>query len=135
MSRWYRVFGRSEEQPPPEAVLEHLRTLGITGPARFRGDADGWTSLEFNSAGGTPLVLERYLSTETGIRAELNSWAAWLETCETSPHHVALMERMIQTKQLYTLRSPADETSSFCAKLCRFLARATDGVYHVDGEG
>ena len=25
MSRWYRVFGRSEQQPTPARLLEHLR--------------------------------------------------------------------------------------------------------------
>lgn len=135
MSRWYRVFGRGDQQPSPEVLLEHLRTLGVTGPAHFRGDDAGWKSLEFTLAESASLVLETYLSTEPGIRAELNTWAAWLETCESNPHHVALMERVIQTKQLFTLLSPAEGTDGFCANLCRFLARATDAVYHVDGEG
>src|SRR5262245_10787246 len=98
MARWYRVFGRGEKQPSPEALLTHLNALGMTGPAHFRGDDDGWTSLEVNSSDGAPLVLESYASSEPGLRAELNAWAAWLETCESSPHHVALMERVIQTK-------------------------------------
>jgi hypothetical protein len=135
MSRWFRVFGWSEEQTSPEAMLNFLHALGATGPAQFRGDDAGWKSLEFILAEGTPLVLECYLSTEPGIRAELNTWAAWIETCETSPNHLALMERIIQTRQLCTLLSPAEETDSFCENLCRFLARETDGVYHGDGKG
>ena len=136
MSRWYRVFGRGEEQPPPEALLEHLRGLGVMGSAHFRGDDDGWTSFEIAPSEGTPpLLLECYLSSEPDIRSELNTWAAWLETCEEGPHHLALMERVIQTKQLYTLLSTLPGADDVRDNLCRFLARTTDGVYHVDGEG
>ena len=135
MTRWYRVFGRSEVQPSPEAILEQLHSLGATGPGQFRGDDAGWKSLEFTLAEAMPIVLECYLSSEPGIRAELNTWAAWVETCESSPNHIALMERIIQSKQLCTLLSPAEETDCLCENLCRFLARATDGVYHVDGKG
>src|SRR5437762_13528557 len=99
MSRWWRVFGASEEQPRPEDVLEHLNGLGVTA-GRFKGDDQGWTSLEFALAEGvSPLLLECYLSSEEGIRAELNTWAAWLETCDYSPQHAALMDRVIQTRQ------------------------------------
>src|SRR5438128_1785416 len=95
MRHWYRVFGLSAEQPRPERVLEHLRGLGVTGPARFRGDDAGWTTLEFVLADGiAPLVLDCFLSSEDGIRQELNAWAAWLETPEDSLHHAALMERI-----------------------------------------
>jgi hypothetical protein len=135
MSRWYRIFGWSERQPSPEVILGHLHALGMTDLAQFHGDDAGWKSLEFTFTEGIPLVLECYLSSEPGIRAELNNWAAWVETCESSPRHAALMERIIQTRQLYTILSPDEESDSFCEELCRFLARATDGVYHGDGKG
>lgn len=133
MSHWYRVFGASAKQPPPETVLEYLRGLGVTGSALFRGDDTGWTALEFAVADGkVSVTLTCFLSSEDGIRKELNAWAAWLETREDSPHHAALMERIVQAKQLYTLRQ-AD--NSVCEMLCRWLAQATDGVYQHDGEG
>jgi hypothetical protein len=140
MGRWWRVFGASEEQPRPESVLEHLHGLGVTG-GRFKGDDQGWTSLEFVPAeGASPLLLECYLSGEEGIRGELNNWAAWLETCDHEPGHAALMERVIQTRQLYTLRRPPDHADEarldrVGESLCRFLAGRTAGVYQVDGEG
>ena len=85
MSRWYRVFGSAAEQPRPEELLEVLRTLGVTAPVRVRGDEDGWTALEVVLAEGAGALAGRVLpGGETGIRAELNTWAAWLETCGAS---------------------------------------------------
>src|SRR4051794_5583725 len=84
---------------------------------------------------GGPLLLERFTSEEEGIRAELNSWAAHLETCDHSPHHVRLMERAIQTKQLFTLESPSDAPDPACVDLCRRLATETAGFYQIDGVG
>lgn len=141
MSRWYRVFGATETQPHPEALLEYLRGLGVTGSAQFRGDADGWTALEFVLAEGfSPLILDCYLSSEAEIRHELNTWAAYLETCDYSPNYSSLMERAIQTKQFYTLRRPLDHADEarldrISESLCRYLAQATDGVYQYDTEG
>ena len=141
MSKWYRVFGAGAEQPPPAALLEHLRALGVEEPAHVRGDEDGWTSAEIVLAEGVAaLVVDCFLTTEPGIRAELNNWAAWLETCDYSPNHTALMERVIQTRQLYTLRRPLDHADEVrlervCEGICRHLAAATGGIYQADGEG
>ena len=139
MSRWYRVFAAAEQQPDPARLLDQLRTLSVTGPAQLRGDEEGWTALEVALAEGTaPLLLECFLASEPGIRAELNNWAAWLETCEDSPQHALLMERVIQARQLYTLRQPdhagALDLDEVCAGLCRYLA-APEGVYQADGAG
>ena len=140
MGLWYRVFGRNDAPPAPGAILEHLTGLGAAVTGRFAGDEAGWFRAELVCAGEGPLGLERFLSAAEGIRAELNSWAAYLETCGDSPGHVRLMERMIQTAQLFTLGcpdQPADPAlvERLCLGLCRFLARATDGVYQVDGRG
>ncbi len=141
MSRWYRVFGRAEQQPAPAALLEQLRELGVAGSVHFRGDEQGWTSAEVPLAEDfSPLNLECFLVSEPGIRAELNNWAAWLETCDYSPNHTALMERVIQTRQLYTLRRPVDHADevrleNVCVGICRFLAIESDGIYQADGEG
>src|SRR5262245_55069313 len=132
MSRWYRVFGTSEAPPDPAALLEHLRRRGVEAEGHFRGDDQGWFRAELVLApGAPPLELERFLSSEEGIRAELNTWAAWLEAAD-SPHSARLMRHMIGTRQLFTLRQAADEGA---VALCRFLAGATDGVYQVDGAG
>jgi hypothetical protein len=134
VNRWYRVFGRGETQPSPERVLQQLRELGVEGHAQFRGDEDGWTSLEIAVAGVDALTLSCYLASEKGIRADLNSWAAEVEAREDFPHRVSLMERIIQTRQWYTLESPSGH-EVVAESVSRFLARETDGVYQVDGEG
>ena len=82
----------------------------------------------------TPLTLECFRADEEGIRAELNSWAAFLETCD-GPHHIPLMERTIQTKQLFTLHDPTDEAPFACITLCRHLASITAGFYQIDDIG
>ena len=82
-----------------------------------------------------PLVLECFHADEEGIRAELNSWAAFLETCD-GPHHVRLMEKAIQTRQLFTLHDPTEAGLDLaCTTLCRHLATVTAGFYQIDGLG
>jgi len=107
--------------------------------ADFAADAEGWYQAEL-AVGGVRLIVERWLADEEGIRGELNAWAAFLETCEHSPEAPALMERVIQTKQLFTIRK-ADEDADdalagpLCVALSRHLAEATGGVYQVDDTG
>jgi hypothetical protein len=139
MGIWFRVFGRSETPVSPEAILGFLNGVcPVTG--RFRGDEAGWFAAELAFAETAPLHLERFLASEEGIRGELNAWAAWLETCDYSPNHARLMEQVIQTKQLFTLRRPLDHANEvlverLCVGLCRELARATEGVYQIDDLG
>jgi hypothetical protein len=136
MERWYRIFGRLETAPEPGAILERLNASGAEVSGHFRGDDQGWFSADLFLAGTeTPLRLERYLHSEEGIRAELNAWAAWLETCESGSDPVSLMERMIQTRQLFTLRVEEESVDERCVGLCRFLASVTDGIYQIDGQG
>jgi hypothetical protein len=136
MPLWYRVFGGNDVQPAPAALLEHLQRLGFAVTGSFAGDDAGWFGADLVVSGSAPLHLERFLVSEPGIRAELNNWAAWLETCADNPHHVALMERTIQTRQLFTLERPEDaDVEQMCLALCRFLATTTDGFYQVDQQG
>jgi hypothetical protein len=138
---WYRVFGTNPTEPAPAALLEHLQRTwaGVTG--KFSGDEQGWFRGELISpAGDISLELERYLASEEGIRAELNSWAAWIETQEGNPHQGLLMQHMISTTQLFTLKPVGNQVGlgraqKQCEAICRFLARETEGVYQVDGEG
>jgi hypothetical protein len=140
MGMWYRVFGRSDAEVPQDSLLTHLAASGAAISADFTGDDRGWLRAELRFAATTPLHLERFRSDEEGIRGELNSWAAFLETCDYDPGHVALMERVIQTRQLFTLRKPVDHADEvlverLCVDLCRFLAAATDGIWQCDDEG
>jgi hypothetical protein len=138
MSRWFRVFGTTNVQPEPARLLEEARALAGEVSGRFRGDDLGWFRADLVVAGTeTPLSLERYLASEEGIRAELNTWAAWLE--ETSlPQAVRLMQHMVSTAQVFTLSvldPDAEALDSLCIGLCRFLARETTGIYQIDGQG
>jgi hypothetical protein len=141
MGLWYRVFGTNDAQPVPAALLEHLRSLGIDVTGNFRGDDQGWFGAELGFAtDATPVHLERFLSTEEGIRNDLNSWAAWLETADYSPNHRRLMGHVISTTQLFTLRRPIDHPNEIlvdrvCVGVCQYLARETAGVYQVDDQG
>jgi hypothetical protein len=141
MSYWYRVFATDEVQPEPAALLEHIRGLCAEATGHFRGDDLGWFAAEFVFAKDeTPLHLERFLTTEDAIRAELNTWAAWLETCDYSPNHQMLLQHMVSTKQLFTVRRPIDHSNEIlveksCIGICQFLAQMTSGVYQVDNQG
>jgi hypothetical protein len=136
MPVWYRVFAAGDAEPSPAAILERLNALAAVS-GDFGGDAAGWFRADFTAPGGVALHLERFLSAEEGVRAELNSWAAHIESGGDDPDRVALMERIIQTKQLFTLERPDDaaDASGLCEELCRCLARMAAGVYQIDGRG
>ncbi len=129
---WHRVFGTSDVEPTPAALLAHLADLGFVATGHFHGDDAGWFRAAINVAGAV-FSVERFLAAEEGIRAELNSWAAHLETCPITPHQAALMEQMIRTRQLITLDSTLAEDVNLA--LAQYLAQVTDGVYQIDGQG
>jgi hypothetical protein len=138
---WLRVFAPTPAEVPPAAVAEVLAAAGVPVVPHFKGDQHGWTSGELHLPnGGTPLLLARYLTKEDDLRDDLNSHAAELETMTYSPHAAPLMETVIRTQQLITVRKPLDypdETvvEAACETLVRFLAAATGGVYQIDGRG
>jgi hypothetical protein len=138
---WFRVFGANDVQPEPAALLEHLKGLAVTVPGHFGGDQHGWFRADFPYAADTaPLRLERFLVSEDDIRDDLNAWAAWLETQDENPNVPRLMQLMISTKQVFTLRCPRDaydeaEVQKLCLGVCQFLAKQTGGVYQVDRAG
>lgn len=135
MIPWYRIFAARSDMPTPEPIRTFLRDRYASVSDEFAADDSGWYQADL-LVDGVALQLERYLADEPGIRAELNSWAAWLETRGDSPTHVALMERLIQTAQLFTLRGDASERSEdVCLALCRFLAETTAGAYQIDERG
>lgn len=138
---WFRVFGTNDIQPEPAQLLEHLHGLGVDIPCDFGGDAHGWFRADFAyDDKAPPLHLERFLAQDDDIRDDLNAWAAWLETVETNAVVPRLMQHMIDTKQLFTLRCPRDASDlipvqKLCVGLCQFLAEKTKGVYQVDTQG
>ncbi|MGH7173316.1 MAG: hypothetical protein ACRELF_06550 [Gemmataceae bacterium] len=136
MTRWYRIFASSGDMPAPDALREFLTGRYASVSSEFAEDASGWYQADL-LVDGVALQLERYLADEAGIRAELNSWAAWLETRDNAPEHVCLMERTIQTNQLFTLQSNEESARAdrVCVALCRFLAETTADVYQIDACG
>lgn len=138
---WLRVFSRSADEVPPASLAEHLHAAGLPVVPHFRGDDHGWTSAELVlPGGGTPVRLARYLTDVDDLRADLNTFAAELETMDYSPHHRPLMERVIQSKQLVTVRRPLDHADEItldrvCLEVVRLVAARTDGVYQIDGQG
>jgi hypothetical protein len=145
MSQWFRVFGRSAAAVEPAALLEYLHGQGFPVAGHFRGDDRGWFRAELVLADDAPpVVVERYLADEEGVRLGLNSWAAWLEEQEGNAHALPLMERLIITKEVVTLHQPAEDADDpddaglverLCLTCCRYLAATTDGVYQADHHG
>jgi hypothetical protein len=140
MGLWYRVFGRADAEVTPDRIRQTLAAHAPSVVGDFASEGGTWVRAELRFSPSTPLHLERFRADEEGIRAELNSWAAFLETCDYDPNHASLMERVIQTRQLFTLRRPVDHADEvlverLCVTLCRFLAAETDGVWQADDEG
>jgi hypothetical protein len=137
---WSRVFGRSKDAVPPAKLVEHLHAQGLKVEPHFKGDDLGWTAGELRLAIGTPILLERYLTAEDDLRDDLNAFAAELETMDYSPNHTMLMERVIQTQQLMTIRKPAncpDESlvENVIGATLKYLAVNCDGIYQIDRAG
>ena len=137
---WQRVFGRSDSGLTPGRIAEGLAAAGHVCVPHFKGDDLGWTSGELHFALGSPILLARYLTKPDDLRADLNAFAAELETMTYSPNAAGLMERVIQTQQMVTLRKPFDhadevELEAVCELLMRSLAAASDGLYQIDGRG
>jgi hypothetical protein len=138
---WLRVFAPTTAEVTPAALAGAVADAGVPVVPHFKGDALGWTTGELHlPKGGTPLLLARYLTKEDDLRDDLNAHAAELETMTYSPHAVALMERVIQTQQMITVRKPLDypdETvlEGVCEGLAKFLAERTGGVFQIDGRG
>lgn len=131
---WYRIFAANAAEPDAAGILEWLnRAAAVRG--RFQGDDAGWFHAELQSDDLT-LLLDRYTADEEGIRGELNTWAAVVEAGNEGERETALMERLIQSQQLFTLEGAEDATSQrLCVALCQYLAQTSDGVYQIDGEG
>jgi hypothetical protein len=116
-------------------LLEHLHAAGLPAVAHFRGDDLGWTGGEL-VLDKRSVSVERYLTKEDDLRDDLNTWAGWLETRADQPRHREMMQHVIGTKQLVTVRTPpGSELERLCEETCLWLARQTDGVYQIDGRG
>jgi hypothetical protein len=129
---WYRVFAAAERAPALADIEACLAGAGVPVSRPFETDEGVWACL---FVGELTVEVNRYQADEEGIRAELNSWAAFLETCEDDPRSRGLMERVIQSRQLFYIEEPSPAAREVCALLSRCLARLADGFYQVDDEG
>lgn len=118
MARFYRVFGATDACPPAAAVPG--ATFGTEGDAWFWAELPG-------------VRIDRFLAGEENIRAELNSWAAVVEATLDEP--AALMERIIQSRQLFVVQAEAAAAEPDAERVARSLAAATAGCYQVDEGG
>jgi hypothetical protein len=140
MSLFYRVFSSLATVPDPAGLEACLAGLGIAVPCSFSADEAGWYRADVAAGPGPAIAVERFGADEEGIRAELNAWAGYLELQEGSPHSQVLMERVIQSRQLFTIERPADPPDQalaerLCEALWRHLARVTDGLVQIDERG
>ncbi len=140
MGLWMRVFARSEETPDPVELAEKVAEWLPGATCHFGADDNGWFRLEIRPPAGGPIQVDRYHCEEEGVRRDLNTWAAWVETCDYCQDAPILMERIIQSRQFITvMRSldTPDETGvdRLCDNLCGLLASRLDGMWQVDGQG
>ncbi len=127
---WHRVFGATDLCPASADLQRCLAEAGFSLRWRFFAEGDEWFRAEAIFPDGRIFALERWHSEEDGIRAELNSWAALMELGEETLLRVQLMERIIQTRQFFTI-----EDSPCAFVLSRYLAAQTNGFFHIDGQG
>jgi hypothetical protein len=137
---WYRVFCRLDAIPTAAELLAALQSAGLSVRGQFRGDDLGWTAAAITLGPGTPVQVERYLTDADDLRDDLNTWAAYLETLDYSPNSGRLMEHVIQSRQMVTVRKPLDhpnevEAERACETIVRLVAARGDGVYQVEGDG
>ena len=131
MSTWYRVFAKNNIEPDPDALCA---VMGSEISCQCRAGERGWQRLQFAWPSGQTLAIDRFWRDEEGIRAELQAWAAWLETLENEPKRDALMQHLTATQQVFTmLRESSNDPIAL--KLCEAIAWTTDGVYEIDKLG
>lgn len=137
---WYRVFCRSPDTLEPRDLMVRLAAGGPPVSAEFDPDGHDWSSGAFRVGKGTPVYVERFRTTDDDLRSDLNTWAAVLETMDYSPNNGPLMEHVVQTQQLFTIRKPLDHPNEsavddLCRRLCTTLAAAGDGVFQAEDDG
>jgi hypothetical protein len=136
MAGWFRVFLLQEDGPKPSEIMECLQGLIPEVNGKFRTDEDGWFQLILSHSAVGELILDHFLTSEKGVRSEINTWAAWLE----SNRQFDLMERIIQVKQILSFEvTPEMEDNStdtlVFKRIALGLAALAQGFVHMDGVG
>ena len=136
MAGWFRVFLLQEDGPKPSGIMECLQSLIPEVKGKFRTDEDGWFQLIIDHSSIGELIIDHFLTSEKGVRSEINTWAAWLE----SKQQFDLMERIIQVKQILSFEvTPEMEDnvsdSLVYKRLALALAALAEGIVHIDAVG
>jgi hypothetical protein len=138
---WLRVFCPTTVEIAPARIASALHESGFDVQPHFKGDELGWTTGELILGDpASPIGLARFLTKEDKLRDDLNSYAAELETATHSPKAAGLMERVIQSAQLITVRKPVSHPNDAmldraCEYLVKFLATESEGFYQIDQQG
>jgi hypothetical protein len=116
--------------------MECLQSLIPEVKGKFRTDEDGWFQLILDHPSIGELTIDHFLTSEKGVRAEINTWAAWLE----SKQRFDLMERIIQVKQILSFEVTPEmddnvSDSLVYKRLALALAALAEGFVHMDGVG
>ena len=136
MAGWFRVFLLQEDGPKPSGIMECLQSLIPEVKGKFRTDEDGWFQLIIDHSSIGELIIDHFLTSEKGVRSEINTWAAWLE----SKQQFDLMERIIQVKQILSFEVTPEmddnvSDSLVYKRLALALAALAQGFVHMDGVG
>jgi hypothetical protein len=127
-----RVFGLKNVEPAPAALERFFGGDLLSVECHVQRDEQGWYRADIRLARDV-VQIERYLASEEGIRAELNTWAAWVEATGDGETQAWLMQQLIAAQQLFVVRELSADPS--VSDLCRYIAVLTDGVYQIDGQG
>ncbi len=122
---WLRIFSPTQADVPLERIQQFLHQQQRLDLLHASGDDLGWTTIRAGE-----LIIERYLLEADNLRPELDTWAAVVESWEAGDIGTRLMQRIIDTRQLFTLIG-GDRLEEWA----RFLASETHGFYQVDGSG
>jgi hypothetical protein len=137
---WSRVFGSLDQNPDPARLERATTELVPLASVHLKGDDLGWYHAEIRWGQGSPLTIETYGAADPSVRNDLNTWAAYIETCDYSPNVPMLMEKVALARQVITLRRPIDHQDELgldrlMSGLAQHLALETDGVYQIDEAG
>ena len=135
-----RVFAASDSMPQPADLQSWLDEHGHSAPLNVTGDDLGWLSIEFTAPSlDATIRIERYLTEEDDLRDELDTWAGWVENQPECEATTRLMQQIITTGQVFTIRAVASTNDANLITeleaIARWYARAAGGVYQMDGRG
>lgn len=137
---WSRVFGLLDLNPDPARLEQAALEIIPKAAVHLKGDDRGWFCAEISWGQGSPLTIETYAATDPEVRADLNTWAAYIETCDYSPNAHSTMVKVALSQQIITLRRPIDHADEsgldrLMHGMAQHLALEIDGIFQIDEAG